>query len=126
MRTALASALILVGLGGCLPSETVPGTGGEPVQITQGTVATFHGLRLGVANIIKDDHVDEAGARQRELTAALTLFIDGDPPQERDFKVHAGQTVTIAGYSVYVEEIRATDKGLVTVRMRELSTDSPR
>ena len=117
MKDILFSALILVGLGGCVPVEKVPGSGGELIQIQQGNVGTFHELRLGVANIIKVDYLDEAGAKKQGLMAALTLFIDGNPPQEKDFKVHAGQKIMMDKYSVYVEEIRGTNKGLVTLRI---------
>jgi len=48
---------------------------------------------------------------------ALSLFIDGNPPQEKDFKVHVGQKIEMDKYSVYVEEIRGTNKGLVTLRI---------
>lgn len=117
MRTALTSALILLGLVGCVPSERVPGSGGEVIRIRQGNVGTFHELRLGVMNIFEADHVDEAGAKKNRLTAALSLSIDGDPPQEKHFKVQAGQKIVFGGYSVYVEVIRGTVKGLVTLRL---------
>lgn len=120
MRTALTSALILLGLVGCVPSERVPGSGGEVIQIRQGNVGAFHELRLGVMNIFEADHVDEAGAKKNRLTAALSLSIDGAPPQEKHFVVQAGQKIVFGGYSVYVEEIRGTVKGLVTVRLERL------
>ena len=126
MKDMLFSVLILVGLGGCVPVEKVPGSGGELIQIKQGTVGTFHELRLGVANIVEVEHVDEAGVKKRGLMAALTLFIDGNPPQEKDFKVHAGQTITMNKYSVYVEEIKGTSKGLVTLRIEDISKSATR
>ena len=112
---------MLVGLGGCVPVEKVPGSGGEVIQIQQSTVGTFQELKIGVTNIIKAEYVDEAGAKKQGLIAVLTLFIDGNPPQEKDFKVHAGQTITMNKYSVYLEEIRGTSKGLVTLRIEEVS-----
>lgn len=120
-KDILLSALMLVGLGGCVPVEKVPGSGGEVIQIQQGTVGTFHELKIGVTNIIKAEYVDEAGAKKQGLIAVLTLFIDGNPPQEKDFKVRAGQTVTMNKYSVYLEEIRGTSKGLVTLRIEEVA-----
>jgi hypothetical protein len=126
MKDILLSALILVGLGGCVPVEKVPRSGGEVIQIKQGNVGTFHELRIGVTNIIKADYVDEAGAKKQGLTAVLTLFIDGNPPQEKDFKVHAGQKIIMDKYSVYLEEIRGTDKGLVTLRIEEISKSPTR
>ncbi len=126
MKDILLSALILVGLGGCVPVEKVPGSGGEVIQIQQGNVGTFHELRIGVANIVKADYVDEAGAKKQGLIAVLSLFIEGNPPQEKDFHVHAGQTITINKYSVYVEEIRGTTKGLVTLRIEEFSKSPTR
>jgi hypothetical protein len=52
----------------------------------------------------------------------LILFIEGNPPQEKDFKVHAGQKIIMMDkYLVYVEEIRGTVKGLVTLRIEEIS-----
>lgn len=120
-KDILFSALVLVGLGGCVPVEKVPGSGGEVIQIQQSTVGTFHELKIGVTNIIKDEYVDEAGAKKQGLIAVLTLFIDGNPPQEKDFKVHAGQTITMSKYSIYLEEIRGTSKGLVTLRIEEVS-----
>ena len=120
-KDILLSALMLVGLGGCVPVEKVPGSGGEVIQIQQSTVGTFQELKIGVTNIIKAEYVDEAGAKKQGLIAVLTLFIDGNPPQEKDFKVHAGQTITMNKYSVYLEEIRGTSKGLVTLRIEEVS-----
>ena len=124
MKNTLLSALLLVGLGGCVPVERVPGSGGELIQIQQGTVGTFDKLKIGVTNIIEADHVDEAGTKKQGLIAVLTLFIDGNPPREKDFQVHAGQTIVMGRYSVYTEEIRGTSKGLVTLRI-EGSSKSP-
>jgi len=118
MKDILLSALILVGLGGCVPVEKVPGSGGELIQIKQSTVGAFQGLRIGVTNIVKAEYVTEAGIKKQGLVAVLTLFIDGNPPQEKDFQVHAGQKIALDKYSVYVEEIRGTDKGLVTLRVQ--------
>ena len=126
MKDILLSALILVGLGGCVPVEKVPGSGGELIQIQQGNVGTFHELRIGVANIVKADYVDEASAKNQGLIAVLSLFIEGNPPQEKDFQVHAGQTITMNKYSVYVEEIRRTNKGMVTLRIEEISKSPTR
>jgi len=126
MKKTLLSALVLVGLGGCVPVERVPGSGGELIQIQQGTVGTFDKLKIGVTNIIEADHVDKAGAKKQGLIAVLTLFIDGNPPQEKDFQVHAGQTIVMGGYSVYTEEIRGTTKGLVTLRIEGNSGPSTR
>jgi len=120
-KDILLSALMLVGLGGCVPVEKVPGSGGEVIQIQQSTVGTFHELKIGVTNIIKAEYADAAGAKKQGLIAVLTLFIDGNPPQEKDFKVHAGQTIVMGKYSVYTEEIRGTSKGLVTLRIEEVS-----
>ena len=117
----LLSALIFIGAGGCVPVEKVTGSGGELIQIQQGNVGTFDKLRLGVANIIKADYVDEAGVKKQGLVAVLTVFIDGNPPQEKDFKVHAGQKIITDKYSVYAEEIRGTTKGSVTLRVEEIS-----
>jgi len=120
MRRILSAAMILAGLAGCVPSEKVTGSGGELMQVRQGNVGAFHGLRLGVANIFTADYVDETGAKKRGLTAALTLFIDGDPPQEKDFNVRAGQKIVLGSYSAYVEEIRGTVGGRVTLRLERL------
>ena len=106
---------------GCVPVEKVPGSGGEVIQIKQGNVGTFHELRIGVTNIIKADYIDDAGIKKHGLIAILTLFIEGNPPQEKDFKVHAGQKIIMDKYLVYVEEIRGTVKGLVILRIEEIS-----
>lgn len=126
MKHILFSALILAGAGGCVPVEKVPGSGGELIQIKQGNVGTFNGLRLGVVNIIKDAYVDEAGVKKQGLIAVLTLFIDGNPPQEKDFQLHAGQKIVMDKYSVYAEEICGTTKGLVTLRIEEISGSQAR
>lgn len=120
MRRLLSAAVIVVGLSGCVPSEKVPGSGGELLRIRQGNVGAFHDLRLGVANIVEADQVGEAGSNERRLSAVLSLSIDGPPPQEENFKVQAGQKIVLGKYSVYVEEIRGTVKGMVTVRMERL------
>ncbi len=122
----LLSALILTGAGGCVPVEKAPGSGGELIQIKQGNVGTFQELRLGVANIIQDAYVDEAGVKKQGLIAILTLFIDGNPPQEKDFQLHVGQKIVMDKYSVYAEEIRGTSKGLVTLRIEDISKSQAR
>ncbi|MEW6615669.1 MAG: hypothetical protein AB1401_09415 [Thermodesulfobacteriota bacterium] len=104
----------------CVRAEKVPGSGGEVIQIKQGNVGTFYKLRLGVTNIIKADYLDEAGIKKHGLIAILTLFVEGNPPQEKDFKVHAGQKIIMDKYSVYVEEIRGTVKGLVILRIKSI------
>jgi hypothetical protein len=108
---------------GCVPVEKVSGSGGEVIQIKQGNVGTFHELRIGVTNIIKADYIGEAGTKKHGLIAVLTLFIEGNPPQEKDFKVHVGQKIIMDKYSVYVEEIRGTVKGLVTLRIKSIKGD---
>ncbi|MDP2276715.1 MAG: hypothetical protein Q8K51_00665 [Nitrospirota bacterium] len=112
---------VLILAAGCVPVEKVSESGGELIQIKQGNVGTFYKLRIGVINIIKADYIDEAGTKKHGLIAVLTLFIEGNPPQEKDFKVHAGQKIIMDNYSVYVEEIRGTVKGLVTLRIEEIS-----
>ena len=87
LKDILLSALILVCLGGCVPVEKVPGSGGELIQIKQGNVGRFHELQIGVMNIVRADYVDEAGAKKQGLIAVLSLFVEGNPPQEKDFKV---------------------------------------
>lgn len=120
MRRILSAAVILAGLAGCIPSEKVPGSGGEVIRIRQGNVGTFHELRLGVMNIFEADHVDEAGANKQRLSAELSLSIDGNPPQEKHFTVRAGQKIVLGRYAAYVEEIRGTVKGQVTLRLERL------
>ncbi len=126
MKDIFLSALILVGLGGCVPVEKVPGSGGELIQIKQSTVGAFEGLKIGVTNIVKAEYTNESGAKKQGLIAVLTLFIDGNPPQEKDFQAHAGQKIMMDRYSVYVEEIRGTDKGLVTLRIEDISKSPAR
>lgn len=122
MKDIFLSVLILV--AGCVPIEKVSGSGGELLQIKQGNVGTFHKLRIGVTNIIKADYVGEVGTKRQGLIAVLTLFVEGNPPQEKDFKVHAGQKILMDKYSVYVEEIRGTVKGLVTLRIKSIKGNS--
>lgn len=109
--------MLLILTGNVFAGEEDHPNGGEVIQIKQGNVGTFHELRIGVTNIIKADYVDEAGAKKQGLIAVLTLFVEGNPSQEKDFKVHAGQKIIMDKYSVYVEEIRGTVKGLVTLRI---------
>lgn len=118
MKALYFSVLILA--AGCVPVERAPGSGGEVIRIKQGNAAAFHKLRLGVTNIARADFTDEAGMNKRGSVAGLTLVVEGDPPQEKDFQVHAGQRIVMAGYSVYLEEIRGTLKGTVTLRVEEL------
>lgn len=117
MKEILFAALVLVGLGGCVPVEKVPGSGGGVIQIKQGTAGNFQDLRIGVMNIVEAEYVNEAGAKKQGLVAVLALFIDGNPPQEKDVHLHMGQKAALGKYSVYVEEIRGTTKGLVTLRV---------
>jgi len=115
------SAIVLMLLtlnGNVFAGEEDHPNGGEVIQIKQGNVGRFHELQIGVMNIIKADYVDEAGTKKRGLIAELALFVEGNPPQEKDFKVHAGQKIIMDKYSVYVEEIRGTVKGVVTLRIK--------
>lgn len=116
---------VLIPAAGCIPVEKASESGDELIQIKQGNVGTFYKLRIGVMNIVEVDYIDEAGTKKHGLIAVLTLFIEGNPPQEKDFKVHAGQKIIMDNYSVYVEEIRGTAKGLVTLRIKEISYLQP-
>jgi len=122
-RTLAIVLMMLILTGNVFAGEEDYPNGGEVIQIKQGNVGTFHELRIGVTNIIKADYVDEAGTKKQGLIAVLTLFVEGNPPQEKDFKVHAGQKIIMDKYSVYVEEIRGTVKGLVTLRIKSIKGD---
>jgi len=101
---------------GCTRLDTAPASGeGERIEIRQGTTAGFEGLRIGLANIISSDY---AGKRHG-LAAVLVLFIDGNPPREKQFEARAGQEVEMEKYSLYVQEIRGGSKGSVTLRVKE-------
>ena len=75
---------------------------------------------MGVMNIYETEYVDKAGAKKQGLKVELSLFLDGTPAGKK-FMVRTGQTVTLGKYSVYVEEIRGTVKGLVILRIEEIS-----
>jgi len=113
--------MLLILTGNVFAGEGERHNGGEVIQIKQGNVGRFHELQIGVMNIIRADYVDEAGTKKQGLIAVLSLFVEGNPPQEKNFKVHAGQKIIMDKYSVYVEEIRGTVKGLVTLRIEELA-----
>lgn len=117
MKNIFIAALVLIGLGGCVPSEKVPGSGGEVIQLKQGTVGSFRELKIGVTNLIETEYADAAGAKKKGLAAVLALFIDGNPPREKDVQLRPGQKAAFGKFSVYVEEIRGTTKGLVTLRV---------
>ena len=112
VKNILAAAFLLAGLGGCTKSERVPGTGGVVMQVRQGAVGAFQGLRIGVTNIVEGDPGGKAGR-----VAVLALFVDGNPPQEETFRLRAGQKAALGGHSVYLEEIRGAVRGTVTLRV---------
>lgn len=106
-------------LAGCTQIERapVPGEGGLVLSIAQGTTGSVDELRIGLGFVRKSEYVDEAGAKKRGLVAGLMLLIPGNPPQEKDFDVHAGQRVAVDKYSLYVEEVRKGIKDSVVLRV---------
>ncbi len=118
MKEILLSAVLLASLGGCVPTEKLPGSGGTVIQIEQGTVGVYEGLKIGVTNLVESEYTDAAGVKKKGLMAVLTLLLDGNPPVEKDVHLHPGQEAVIGKYTVYEEEIQGTTRGHITLRVR--------
>ncbi|MFA6316423.1 MAG: hypothetical protein WC943_03315 [Elusimicrobiota bacterium] len=104
---------------GCAQMDKAPALGdGKSVEIRQGTVANFEGLRIGLSNIVNVEHACNVGGKKRGLEAVLVLFVEGNPPQEKQYAMCAGQTVNLDKYSVYAQEIKGGSKGSVTLQVK--------
>ena len=113
----LLSACVLA--AGCKPVEKAPVLGeGNMIEIRQGTAGGSEGLRIGLSNIIETDYTGPAGEKKHGLEAVLVLFIKGEPPQEKRFDTHIGDTVSLGKYSVYVQEISGGSKGSVKLQVK--------
>lgn len=102
----------------CNPVETAPLGEGQVIEIRQGTTGNFEGLRIGLSNISETDYITGVGEKRHGLEAVIVLFLKTDPPQEKRFDTHAGDTVSLGKYSVYVQQIKGGSKGSVKLQVK--------
>jgi len=81
------------------------------------TQLTFHSLRIGMAGIAAEDFVDATDANQNGLRAGLWIFYREDPTQDCVVRVHAGQSLTVAGYQIDVLTIQPDKPSAIKLRL---------
>ena len=115
----LAAALFCA--AACTPVERamVPAdAGGELVEIEANAQATVEGLRIGLGYVRKADAAASGGAAGRGLVAGLWLYFRDEPGKNQSLDASAGQRISAAGYSIFVEELRGGRKASVRLRVQ--------
>jgi hypothetical protein len=116
----IAIVVACVFVTGCPQIDEAPVSNeGDMIEIKHGTTANFGELRIGLGNINKAEYTDDLGEKKNGLVAILFLFINGNPPREKRFEVHAGQNVKMGKYLVYVQEIRGRFKSSVKLQVKK-------
>lgn len=114
-RTPLIASLLCLGaMVACGQGERVEPPAdpdATPLVISQGTQGRAGGLSIGVASVSTADYVDEGGTPKHGPVAGLAFSLTGDPPRSERRQVHAGQTLEIFGYSLFIEEV--TESGVL-------------
>jgi hypothetical protein len=72
---------------------------------TNGVASWYNHLQIGVANIRREEYVDEDGETRRGLTALLALWIFGEGQPSEKTRVHVGQELVFRDYRIRVVEI---------------------
>lgn len=107
--SALACAALLA-LGACDPVERAPAPAGSAagvqIEVPRDGQASFGALRIGLGYVSEADYADAAGAQRRGLTAGLWFFLPQDTAKNQTSVAHVGQSLQVAGYQVFVEELR--------------------
>lgn len=91
-----------------IPLETKVTKVSEPIVIEANTQATVAELRIAAFNIRDEAYKDDTGAVARGLTAALQIFVKDDDAKNQKLRVHAGQTIAVAGKTLVVVGVDAT------------------
>ena len=81
------------------------------------TQLTYDSLRIGMAGIAAEDFVDASGVNQHGLRAGLWIYYREDPTQDCTVRVHAGQSLTVAGYQIDILDIHPDKPGTVKLRL---------
>lgn len=103
----------------CIQIDKAPLGEGKMIEIRHGTTGNFNGLRIGLGNINKSDYTNDLGEKKHGLVAMLWLYINGNPPQEKQFEVYAGRNIKMDKYLIYVQEIRGGLKGSVKLQVKK-------
>lgn len=80
-----------------------------------GTQGVFGKLGIGAGYMGGGPYLDEKGVRRNGVYASLSITVDGDRSQFQQPDVHAGQTLEVAGYRIFVEEINPGDRGTIVL-----------
>ncbi|MEW6003576.1 MAG: hypothetical protein AB1638_13145 [Nitrospirota bacterium] len=115
----LSLSFALVFATSCIQIDKAPLGEGKMIEIRHGTTANLGELRIGLGNINKSEYTNDLGEKKHGLVAMLYLFINGNPPQKKQFEVYAGRNIKMDKYSVYVQEIRGGLKGSIKLQVKK-------
>ena len=82
---------------------------------------TFDTLRIGMSGMDTEDYVDELGASQHGLRTGLWLYFRDEPDEDCAVRVHAGESLAVAGYRIEVLDIDPGQPGSVQLRLSHSS-----
>ena len=86
-----------------VPGSASPtGAGVETVTVESNTQITLGDVRIGVGNFREEEYTPEGGTPRRGLTAGLWISVRDNPTQDRNVRVHPGQTVMVPGYRLVI------------------------
>lgn len=88
----------------------------DTAQVTVDTT-----LRIGAGNIWEENFSTKNNEQQQRLTAGLWFFVHEKPELNRHVRVHEGQIVEVAGYTVHVLSIEED----ISVSVSVVSPDKP-
>jgi hypothetical protein len=91
----------------------------QTYDLRANTQLTHHSLRIGTAGIRPRDYTDDSGATRHGPTAGLWIYYREDPAQDRFVRVHPGQALDVAGYTIEVLDIQVGEPGVVKLRVTE-------
>ncbi len=102
-----------------VPAPSVPPASGSAVsralEITAGTQGQFGDLRIALGAVREADAADERGAKP--LEASVYVFVRTDSSKNLTRWMRAGEALEVAGYSLFVEEVRTAGRGSVLLRI---------
>jgi hypothetical protein len=92
-------------------ASATPSASGSSVStkaiIETNTQGTFGDVRIGVGNIWEEEYTDDAGKKQKGLTAGLWVF-EKDPPKDFKLRAHPGKKFTASKSTFEVVRVTQT------------------
>lgn len=108
-----------------VPVKPRPGATWNVLYVRDGTQAQIGDLRIGLGSVKPGSYVDESGKPKPALLAGLWIYFRGDKKKNKVVDVHAGETVKVDRYALYVEELRTGAEASVRLLVSPAELPSP-